>query len=500
MEFDWCAVNSARTLREHGKSVVMINSNPETVSTDYDESDRLYFEELTFERVSDIADFENPQGIIISVGGQIANNLAMPLHSSGYPILGTSPISIDMAEDRKKFSSLLNKLHIDQPDWIEADSLENAKAFASRVGYPVLVRPSYVLSGAAMNVVENGKDLEIYLEEAIRISREHPVVISQFILNAKELEVDGVAKNGKIVIEAISEHIENAGVHSGDATLVLPPQKLYIETIRRTKAITKQIAEALNITGPFNVQFIAKDNAIKVIELNARASRSFPFVSKVIGHNFIKIATEVMLEKHKPLIYNTLDLNYVGVKSPQFSYNRLKGANPVAHVEMASTGEVASLGENLLEAFFSSWQATEQCVDGKRILISVGGDQKVKLLEGIKKLERQNWQIFSTPGTHDYLSNQGIATRCLFKVSEELFPNVLDAISNKEVDVIINIPRRHASKNSLTDGYQIRRLAIDYHIPLITNMQIAMLFLQALSDICHDKVNIKSWRQFVREK
>lgn len=499
VEFDWCAVNTVRTLRRHRAAAIMINSNPETVSTDYDESDRLYFEELTLERVRDIADFESPKGIIVSVGGQIANNLALPLHAAGYPIMGTSPASIDMAENRQKFSSLLNELRIDQPAWIEVSSVEKARRFASEVGYPILVRPSYVLSGAAMNVIYDPGELEQYLEEATIVSREHPVVLSQFILNAKELEIDGVALEGKVVIEAISEHIENAGVHSGDATIVLPPQKLYLETIRRTKSITREIVKALDITGPFNIQFIAKDNAIKVIELNVRASRSFPFVSKVTGHNFIEIATEAMLGTYAPRTYNTLDLDYVGIKTPQFSYSRLKGANPVAHVEMASTGEVACLGENLLDAFFRSWEATEQSVRGKRLLVSIGGKQKGKLLEELKKLDARGWKIYTTPGTHDFLSREGVATRCVFKASEGFRPNVVDAITEQQVDLIINIPHGIASSKAATDGFRIRRLAIDHHIPLITNLQIASVFLQSLVDL-EETLPVKAWNQFLGDK
>jgi len=495
VEFDWCAVNTIRTLREMGKNTIMVNSNPETVSTDYDESDRLYFEELTLERIQDISDFEGVKGIVVSVGGQIANNLALPLSKNGYPLLGTSATEIDKAEDRQKFSKLLTELHIDQPAWTEVSSLEKAKKFAEQMGYPILVRPSYVLSGAAMNVIRDEKELEKYLHEATVVSREHPVVMSQFIENAKELEMDGVALNGKIVIEAISEHIENAGVHSGDATLVLPPQKLYLETIRRTKAITREIVRLLNITGPFNIQFIAKENAIKVIECNLRASRSFPFVSKVTGHNFIRIATQVMLGAHQPVQYNTLDLNYVGIKTPQFSYHRLKGANPVAHVEMASTGEVACLGNDLLEAFLNSWHSTEQGIKGKRLLVSIAGEKKEKLISELKALEGQGWQLFSTPGTHDFLSKKGITSRCLYKASEGKDPNVITWIAEKKVDLIINIPQS-ANSRSVTDGFRIRRLAIDHHLPLITNLQIAQVFLQALLEIDPCEIPVKSWREY----
>jgi carbamoyl-phosphate synthase large subunit len=499
VEFDWCAVNTSRTLRKLKEQTIIINSNPETVSTDYDESDRLYFEELTLERVQDIADFERPKGIIVSVGGQIANNLALPLHHSGYTLLGTSAESIDLAENRQKFSSLLHRLNIDQPAWQKVTSLANAKKFGEEVGYPLLIRPSYVLSGSAMNVIFSEKELEKYLKEASRVSPDHPVVVSQFITDAKELEVDGVASNGTIIIEAISEHVENAGVHSGDATIVLPPQRLYLETIRRTKKITKEIVAALSITGPFNIQFIAKNNAIKVIECNLRASRSFPFVSKVTDHNFIEIATEAILKQHKPRPYETLELDYVGVKTPQFSYHRLKGADPVAHVEMASTGEVACLGADYLEAFFASWMATEQSIKQKRILVSIGGDKKIKLLEPLKCLEEQGWNIYSTEGTHHFLSMHGVGSICVYKASEKIEPNVTTVISNRDIDLIINIPRGNGS-NSHTDGYVIRRLSIDHHIPLITNLQIAQMFLQCLSELEADKIPIKSWREFIETK
>lgn len=480
VEFDWCAVNTARLLREKGKATIILNSNPETVSTDYDESDRLYFEELTFERILDIADFEKPEGIIVSVGGQIANNLALLLHQAHLPILGTSPLLIDCAENRQRFSSLLNELHIDQPNWTEVSSIEKAEEFVESVGFPILIRPSYVLSGAAMNVIHNYEEMKQYLKEATIVSNEHPVVLSQFILNAKELEVDGVAYKGEVIIEAISEHVENAGVHSGDATLVLPPQKLYLETIRRCKTITRKIVQALEITGPFNLQFIAQENVLKVIECNVRASRSFPFVSKVTGQNFIRIATEALLGIYQKKRYNTLDLDYVGIKTPQFSYNRLKGANPVAHVEMASTGEVACLGENLFEAFFASWTATEQRLCGKRILVSIGGIHKRKLVPELSRLSQHGFVLYSTPGTHAVLKKENIPSHLLFKASCQQKPNVIDAIVNREIDLIINIPKSNAVMQVITDGYKIRRYAIDYHIPLITNLQIASLFLHCL--------------------
>lgn len=496
VEFDWCAVNALRSLRTMGEATVMINSNPETVSTDYDESDRLYFEELTLERVSDIADFEQMKGIIVSVGGQIANNLAIPLAVRQYPIVGTPVECIDQAEDRQKFSSLLNHLDVDQPAWEEAKSLAQAKAFAQRVGYPVLVRPSYVLSGAAMNVVFTDRDLEKYLTEAAVCSRGHPVVISQFIENAKELEIDGVAKNGKILVQAISEHIENAGVHSGDATIVVPPQRIYLETIRRAKQVTAKIVRALKITGPFNIQFLAKDNAIKVIECNIRASRSFPFVSKVVHHNFIDTAVKAILEVPVDVQCETLERNYVGVKTSQFSFNRLKGANPVAQVEMASTGEVGCLGDNFYEAFLRSWLATGQNIAGKRLLLSIGRDKKAKLLPAIQKLEAEGWELFATEGTQDFLAKAGVACRFLYKASENLSPNIKDIISSKKVDLIINIPNNQ-DPSVITDGFIIRRLSIDHHIPLITNLQIAQLFLHCLTEVDLLTAPVKPWKDYV---
>lgn len=497
VEFDWCCVNTAKTLRQLGEQTIIVNSNPETVSTDYDTSDRLYFEELTLERMRDIGDFEKNKGFIVSVGGQIANNLALALHRSGMSIIGTSPASIDMAENRQLFSSMLYEMAIDQPAWQHVTSLENAKQFAAREGYPLLVRPSYVLSGAAMNVVSNDTELAQYLHEATTLSPEHPVVVSKFILEAKELEIDGVAEKGDIVIESIVEHVENAGVHSGDATLVLPPQHLYLETIRQAKKISRQIVKALNITGPFNIQFIAKDNVIKVIECNLRASRSFPFVSKITNYNFIAIATEVMLGRHVRKPYETLELDYVGIKCPQFSYNRLKGSNPVAHVEMASTGETACMGENLLEAFYASWLATEQTVKGKRLLVSVGGNKKIKLLEGLRILENHGWEIYSTASTHDFLTKNGVGSLFLYKASDELEPNVVSYISGKQVDLIINIPV-NPNETQLSDGFKIRRSAIDHHIPLITNLQIAQLFLKCLAEIDVKNLSPKSWQEFTQ--
>ncbi len=498
VEFDWCAVNTARTMRGLGKTVVMVNYNPETVSTDYDESDRLYFEELTAERLADITEFENPEGLVISVGGQIANNLAMPLFNAGFPILGTPPIQIDCAENREKFSQLLNDLGVDQPQWATVGSLEDAKAFIQKVGYPVLLRPSYVLSGAAMNIVENEAHLLKYLSEVTRISKEHPVVVSQFIENAKELEMDAVAQNGEVVIEAIAEHIENAGVHSGDATIILPPEKLYLKTIRRAKQITRKLARALKIHGPFNIQFIAKENDLMVIECNVRASRSFPFVSKVTPYHFIEIAAQILLGQYKKRTYNTLELDYVAVKSPQFSYNRFKGADPVAHVEMASTGEVACIADDLLEAFYLSWQATGQSIKNKRVLISIADGYKNKFGKLLEELEAKGYDIFATEGTHDYLSKLGVGTRCVFKVREAIEPNIGTLIADNGVDLIINLPGSLPQGETESDGFQIRRMAIDHHIPLITNSKIAELMLRCLVELDGIKPVVKSWNAYLQ--
>jgi len=493
VEFDWCAVNMARHLRRMQKEVVLINSNPETVSTDFDESDRLYFEELTLERVRDIADFEKPKGIIVSVGGQIANNLAYPLYLKQYPILGTPAAMIDCAENRDSFSSLLRKLNIDQPQWQRATTLKKAEEFAKAVGYPVLIRPSYVLSGAAMNVVWNRIELEQYLKEATVISPDHPIVLSKFVENAKELEIDGVAQKGKVAVSALSEHVENAGVHSGDATIVLPPQRLYLETIRRAKAITADIVQSLQISGPFNIQFIAKDNQIQVIECNIRASRSFPFVSKVTRTNFIKVAAEAILGKHKPKSFETLELDYVGVKTPQFSYKRLKGADPVANVEMASTGEVAHIGDSYYEAFFASWLSTEQKLRGKRLLVTASMEFRPKLLAPLIALESQGWDLYATEGTHAFLTSRGVGSVSVYKVGEKYEPNVVTLLSHQKIDLIINLPR--AQEKNEDAGFKIRRLAIDHHIPLITNPQIAQIFLQCLVEIDLSRLPIRSWAE-----
>jgi carbamoyl-phosphate synthase large subunit len=497
VEFDWCAVNTVKTLQENKQPTIIVNSNPETVSTDYDRSDRLYFEQLTLERVRDIADFENYQGIIVSVGGQIANNLARPLHDAGYKILGTSPVDIDRAENRQKFSQMCNDLHVDQPDWTEVTTLAKAQAFAKRVGYPVLIRPSYVLSGGAMSIAQTQRQLIGYLERATKLSPDHPVVLSKFIESAKEFEIDGVGDRGKIQIYTISEHIENAGVHSGDATVVLPAQKLYLETIRRSKRITRKIVKELNITGPFNIQFVARDNAIKVIECNVRASRSFPFVSKVTNYNFIKIATEAMLGIARPREYQTIDLDYVAVKSPQFSYNRLKGADPVAGVEMASTGEVACLGDDLLEAFWASWQAAEQRVEGKSIFLSITTAHKAKLLPEVERLYDQGWQFYTTEGTHKYLAEHGVKSKRLNKISEKREPNVSSAIQQQKFQLAINIP---TNQKDMSDGFMIRRLSVDNHLALVTNPNIAKDLMLSLATLQGHEPEPKSWQEYIALK
>lgn len=494
VEFDWCAVNTGKTLHKHGLRTIMVNSNPETVSTDFDHSDRLYFEELTLERLRDIADFENPHGIVVSVGGQIANNLALPLHKAGYPILGTPPEQIDRAEDRQKFSAMLNKLGIDQPTWDEVTTFVKAKAFCKKVGYPVIIRPSYVLSGGAMNVVSNERELKFYLTEAANLSPDHPVVISQFISNSKEIEIDGVAHDGELQIYAISEHIENAGVHSGDATVVFPAQNLYLETVRRAKLITKQIIKNLDITGPFNVQFIAKDNELKVIECNVRASRSFPFVSKVSNHNFIELAAECILGIENKITYKTLDYDHVGVKNPQFSYNRLKGADPVAGVEMASTGEVACFGENIQEAFYNSWLATEQQVKGKTLFLSLPDAHKHKFVDETAALLKQGWKIYTTSGTHTYLKDHGLKTERLYKISEKTQPSIESAIAKNKIGLMINVPYPGNDNN---DGYIIRRLAIDSHLPLLTNAETGRLLLRCLADPGLKDREPRAWHDYV---
>ncbi len=478
VEFDWSAVATVQTLRTHAVPSVLINSNPETVSTDFDRSDRLYFEELTQERVQDIAEFEQPEGIIVSVGGQIANNLALPLSKAGLPISGTTPTNIDRAEDRNKFSGMLRALHIDQPEWSQVSSLAEAKRFADRVTYPVLIRPSYVLSGGAMKVVRKPSELEGYLRAATQLSPDHPVVISKFIEGAKELEIDGVAENGKIVLYAISEHLENAGVHSGDATVVYPAQRLYIETIRRVKKITASVIGALHITGPFNIQFIAKDNQLKVIECNVRASRSFPFVSKVSGHNFIQIATEVMLGKHTQQKYQTLDLDLIGVKSPVFSYQRIKGTDPIAGVEMASTGEVATIGTEFNETFYRSWLATGQSISSKQLILSIPDSQKFRFVDLLKELSGAGWTYVATAGTHEFLTQNGITSSLVYKIHEVREPSISQAIRNADIGLAIIIP---SPNEKYDDAKAIRRLCVDTNIALVTNAEIAYQLLRSIS-------------------
>ena len=496
VEFDWCCVNAVFALAKLGYTTIMINYNPETVSTDYDVCDKLYFDELSFERVLDIYEKENPEGVIISMGGQIPNNLAMRLHKQNVRILGTSPLSIDNAENRHKFSKLLDDLKIDQPEWTEAKSMDEAEKFAENAGYPVLIRPSYVLSGAAMSIASGKKELEQYLQKAVDVSKEHPVVISKFITDAKEIEIDAVAQGGELVIYAISEHIENAGVHSGDATMALPPQYLYHETIRRIKEIGKKIARALNITGPFNIQFIAKENQIKVIECNLRASRSFPFVSKVTKHNFIDLATKAMLGHDARGRYNTMDIDYVGIKAPQFSFSRLHGADPVLSVEMASTGEVACLGSDLDEAFLKSLLSVGFVIPKKNILLSTGPiKNKAYLLESIKKLAEMGFSLYATGGTAKFLEQNGVKSTVLFWPLEKKEPNAITYLKERKIDLVINIPKSY-EEEEITNDYLIRRKAVDFNIPLLTNAQIAKLFVDSIYNKKMEDLEIKSWEEY----
>jgi len=497
VEFDWCCVNSVATLRNLKYRAIMINCNPETVSTDYDICDKLYFEELTFERVMDIYEKENPKGVIVSMGGQIPNNLAILLHNSGVEVLGTSPADIDRAENRHKFSQLLDKLCIDQPKWKELTSIEDAEKFAERVGYPVLVRPSYVLSGAAMSIALSKFELRKYLQKASEICKEHPVVISKFITGAKEIEIDAVSKNGKLFCFAISEHVENAGVHSGDATLVLPPQRTYLETMRKIKIIAKKIANSLKITGPFNIQFIAKDNDVKVIECNLRASRTFPFVSKVLKINFIDIATKIMLNKNVPIMErSSFDIDYVGVKAPQFSFTRLKGSDPILGVEMASTGEVACLGDDFNEAFLKSLISVGFKLPKKNILLSTGPiDSKAEFLESAKNLTKLGFQFYATKGTADFMKANGISSEVLFWPLEKKEPNTLSYIADGKIDLVINIPK-NIEKEELDNDYLIRRKAVDYDIPLITNLQHAKRFSEAIYYKKSNDLEVKSWDEY----
>ncbi|MCR4281395.1 MAG: carbamoyl-phosphate synthase large subunit, partial [Candidatus Kaiserbacteria bacterium] len=483
VEFDWSSVQVLKTLAENEYETIMINSNPETVSTDYDMSSRLYFEELSLERVLDIYEFEKPRGVVVSTGGQIPNNLALPLHSRGVKILGTSPGNIDRAEDRHTFSKLLDRLQIDQPAWVELTTHKAAARTAEKIGYPVLVRPSYVLSGSAMSVAYDEISLLRYLKRAVDISTEHPVVISKFIENAREIEIDGVASQGKLVIYAITEHVENAGTHSGDATVVLPPQRTYLETVRRAKHVTKDIVKELKITGPFNIQFLAKENHLQVIECNVRASRSFPFVSKVTGYNFIDIATRAMLKQDVSGDYRTLELDFVAVKSPQFSYARIKGADPVSNVEMASTGEVACFGDSFAEALIKSMLSAGFRLPKRNVLISLGKEEnKVKMLPALRELAKMDFKLFATENTADFMNENGVTCDKVYKISTKKEPSVNTLMEKGTLDLIINIPTRSFGRES-TDGYIIRRKAVDLNIPLITNRQLAESFIVAFSEM-----------------
>jgi carbamoyl-phosphate synthase large subunit len=498
VEFDWCSVNAINAIKKENYRSVMINYNPETVSTDYDICDRLYFDELTFERVMDIIDLENPFGTVISMGGQIPNNLAMKLYGQNVPVLGTSPVNIDNAENREKFSSLLDKLDIDQPRWAKLSTTEEIHKFIDEVGYPVLIRPSYVLSGAAMNVVSNHDQLEHLLQMASDVSKEHPVVVSEFIEEAKEIEIDAVARNGEIIAYAISEHVEFAGVHSGDATIVFPPQKLYVETIRRVKRIAREIAKGLEITGPFNMQFLAKDNDIKVIECNLRASRSFPFVSKVMKLNLIEIATQVMLgipvEKPDKSLF---ELDYVGIKAPQFSFARLLNADPVLGVDMASTGEVGCIGENYYEAILKAMLSVGYRLPVNNVLISSGPSRsKVELLNSARLLKMNGCNLYATEGTHRFLQENGVENTLLHWPDEkDRSPNTIGYIREKKIDLVVNIPKNYTTRE-LKNGYKIRRNAIDFNIPLITNSRLASAFIYAVCKLELKDLTIKSWDEY----
>ncbi len=497
VEFDWCCVNAVMSLNKLEYNTIMINCNPETVSTDYDICDKLYFEQLTFERVLDIYDKENPDGVIISMGGQIPNNLAVKLHNAGVKIVGTSPAQIDNAENRHKFSQILDRLEVDQPEWKELTSLSEAKEFAKKVGYPVLIRPSYVLSGAAMSIVISDDELEEYLKKASEISRDHPVVISKFITEAREIEVDAVGDNGNLFCYAISEHVENAGVHSGDATIVLPPQRTYLETMRRVKMVTRQIAHELKITGPFNIQFIAKDNEVKVIECNLRASRSFPFVSKVLKINFIEIATKLMMGEKVPKIdKSSFDLDYVGVKAPQFSFTRLKGSDPVLGVEMASTGEVACLGDDFNEAFLKSFLSTGFKIPKKAVMLSTGNSKdKADLLAETQKLYEMGLKFYATNGTAKFLREHGMEAEVLNWPLEKEEPNVITYLNEGKIDLVINIPKNE-EKYELDNDYLIRRKAVDMNVNLITNVQVAKRFVKSIERYREKDLTIKSWDEF----
>ena len=497
VEFDWCGVQALDTIRKEGYRSVMVNYNPETVSTDYDMCDRLYFDELSFERVLDILDLESPHGVVVSTGGQIPNNLALRLDQAGVRLLGTSAQNIDNAEDREKFSAMLGRIGVDQPEWSALTSMDDINRFVDRVGFPVLVRPSYVLSGAAMNVCADRSQLENFLTLAANVSKKHPVVVSRFLEHAKEVEMDAVAKNGEIIAYAISEHVEFAGVHSGDATIQFPPQKLYVETARRIKKISKKIARELQISGPFNIQFLARDNDIKVIECNLRASRSFPFVSKVLKINFIELATRIMLglPVSKP-DKSVFDLDYVGVKASQFSFNRLQNADPKLSVDMVSTGEVGCLGEDARSALLTAMLSTGNTIPKKNILISSGnGKQKAALLDAAKYLRENGYNIYATEGTYRHLVENGIESTRAYWPDQEGAPQALDLLHNHEIDLVVNIPRNNSDKE-ITNGYRIRRAAVDLNIPLITNARLASAFIRAFCAMTPADIEIRSWQEF----
>jgi len=497
VEFDWCSVNAVNTIRENNLRAIMINYNPETVSTDYDVCDRLYFDELTLERVLDIVEFESPRGIIVSMGGQIPNNLAIRLDNHHVTILGTSADNIDKAEDRHRFSQMCDDLGIDQPRWKELTSLQDIYNFSDEVGFPLLIRPSYVLSGAAMNVVSNREELEGFLTLATNVSKQHPVVVTEFIERAKEIEIDAVARNGEILVYAISEHVEFAGVHSGDATMVLPPQRMYVETMRRIKKIAHKVAQGLNITGPFNMQLIAKNNEIKVIECNLRASRSFPFVSKVLKVNFISIATKVMLGLETEIPHKTaFDLDYIGIKAPQFSFARLQKADPVLGVEMASTGEVGCIGEDFYEAILKSMLSVGYTIPKKSILMSTGDAySKAHLLSAARMLQEKGYEIYATKGSADFFIANNIQSTVLHWPDSDEKPNVLDYIKERKIDLVINIPK-NLSEDELYNDYTIRRSAVDFNIPLITNARLADAFIQAFCEIKREDITVKAWNEY----
>ena len=499
VEFDWCSVNAINTARKLGYKSIMINYNPETVSTDYDMCDRLYFDELSLERVLDVIDLEQPRGVIVSVGGQIPNNLAMKLHRQGVPVLGTSPVDIDRAENRDKFSAMLDKLGIDQPAWRALTSFDDIKEFVNEVGYPVLVRPSYVLSGAAMNVCYDDEELHRFLNMATEVSKEFPVVVSQFMQETKEIEFDAVADKGEVIEYAISEHVEYAGVHSGDATMVFPAQHIYFSTVRQIKKIAHKIAKELNISGPFNIQFLAKNREVKVIECNLRASRSFPFVSKILKRNFIETATKIMLDApYSRPDKSEFDIDRIGVKASQFSFARLQNADPVLGVDMSSTGEVGCLGDDLNEALLNALIATGYRLPaaGSAILISSGAAKgKVSLLEPAKQLVKKGYEVYATGGTAKFLNENGVKATAVNWPDEEGDNNVMDMIARHQFSLIVNVPKNH-TKRELTNGYRIRRGAIDHNIPLMTNVRLAKAYIEAFTALKQEDIKIKAWQEY----